>query len=402
MPETSGLKTRKRWRKTIAVSSALTLATAASIYWYTAHHEQRQQQETVTITLDDIEETVTSHGKLEPKEYVDVGAQVTGQLQKLYVEIGNDVTEGQLLAEIDPRLYVARVQANEANIRNLEAQRAGQQANIVFARQLFERNRELIKTNGVSEQDFQNSEFVFRQAVATADSISAQIEQVESTLRGDRANLSFTRIFAPIAGTVVQRTARLGQTLNANQTTPMILQLAKLDAMTVRAQVAEADITRIKLNMPVYFLTLGSGDRRWQATVRQILPSPETINNVVLYNVLVDVDNHDRQLMTGMSTQMFFLLGRAEKVPVIPVSALGRRRADLDDERGLAYEIHKQVDATSQPGIVHVGLQNRRFAEVRSGADVGDAIVLPNQHHGTETTGGRKDKGYTPPGVPRL
>jgi len=200
----------------------------------------------------------------------------------------------------------------------------------------------------------------------------------------------------------VQRTARLGQTLNANQTTPMILQLAKLDAMTVRAQVAEADITRIKLNMPVYFLTLGSGDRRWQATVRQILPSPETINNVVLYNVLVDVDNHDRQLMTGMSTQMFFLLGRAEKVPVIPVSALGRRRADLDDERGLAYEIHKQVDATSQPGIVHVGLQNRRFAEVRSGADVGDAIVLPNQHHGTETTGGRKDKGYTPPGVPRL
>ncbi|QPK64219.1 efflux RND transporter periplasmic adaptor subunit [Methylomonas sp. LL1] len=360
-----------------------------------------KNQTTLKVIVGDIEENVTAQGKLEPKEYVDVGAQVTGQLQKLYVDIGDDVTAGQLLVEIDPRVYAARVQADEANIKNLRAQLAGQQANVVFARQQFERNRELMKIKGVSEQDFQNSEFNLKKAVATADSIQAQIEQVQSTLSGDRANLSFTKIFAPMDGTVVTRTARLGQTLNANQTTPMILQLAKLDAMTVRAQVAEADVMRLKPDVPVYFTTLGSGGRRWHGTVRQILPSPEVVNNVVLYNVLVDVDNRDRQLMSGMSTQMFFVLGSAEQVTLIPVAALGARMADADNDKGRAYKV-KQVDGDGvTEKIVHVGLLNRRFAEARDGIEAG-AELLSAARLDDKTNGRKKDKGYPASGTPRL
>ncbi len=358
-------------------------------------------QSAVTVSIGDLEENVTAQGKLEPKEYVDVGAQVTGQLQKLYVDIGDNVSAGQLLVEIDPRVYAARVQADEANIKNLQAQLAGQQANVVFARQQFERNRELMKTKGISEQDFQNSEFNLKKAVATADSIQAQIEQVQSTLNGDRTNLGYTKIYAPMDGTVVTRTARLGQTLNANQTTPMILQLAKLDAMTVRAQVAEADVMRLKPDLPVYFTTLGAGDRRWQGKVRQILPSPETVNNVVLYNVLVDVDNADRQLMTGMSTQMFFVLGSAQQVPLLPTSALGVRVPEADNDRGRAFKV-KQITATGEREItIHVGLQNRRFVEVRDGLSDGDR-VLPVVKTEDKGNGKKKDKGYPQPGVPRL
>ncbi|MFI3121301.1 MAG: efflux RND transporter periplasmic adaptor subunit [Methylococcaceae bacterium] len=352
---------------------------------------------TVTVTLGDIEENVTAQGKLEPKEYVDVGAQVTGQLQKIYVQIGDNVSAGQLLAQIDPRIYAARVQADEANIKNLQAQLVGQQAQIVFSQQQYERNRQLLKTNGISQQDYQNAEFNLKKAVATADSIQAQIEQLQSALSGDKTNLGYTKIFASMDSTVVDQKAREGQTLNANQQTPTILQLAKLDTMTVRAQVAEADVMRLKPDLPVYFSTLGSGERRWQGKVRQILPTPEVINNVVLYNVLVDVDNHDRQLMTGMSTQMFFVLGKAEQVAQIPVSALGAHVRNEDNANGTAYRVKEVTEQGVQDKIVHVGLRTRRFAEIRDGVAVGAQLQTV-----ARSDDKKKDKGAPAAGVPRL
>ena len=378
MPRNTNARRNGFWRW-LYICGLLT-AIAAAYYWNQPSRTEQSQQTTAEVIIGDIEENVTAQGKLEAKEYVDVGAQITGQLQKIYVDIGDNVQVGQLLAEIDPRVYAARVQADEANIKNLQAQLAGQQAQIVFARQQFERNRELMKSRGVSEQDFQNSEYNLKKAIATADSLEAQIEQVQSTLTGNRTNLGFSKIFAPIDGTVVLRPARLGQTLNANQTTPTIMQLAKLDAMTVRAQVAEADVMRLKNDLPVYFSTLGSGERRWQGKVRQILPSPELINNVVLYNVLVDVDNRDRQLMTGMSTQMFFVLGRAEKVPLVPVSVLGARQPEHDNEKGRAYLVKLKTADTFQEKLVHVGLQTRRFAEIRDGFSLGDQLLVMQRY----------------------
>ena len=352
---------------------------------------------TVTVTLGEIEENVTAQGKLEPKEFVDVGAQVTGQLQKIYVQIGDNVSAGQLLAQIDPRIYAARVQADEANIKNLQAQLVGQQAQIVFSQQQYERNRQLLKTNGISQQDYQNAEFNLKKAVATADSIQAQIEQLQSALSGDKTNLGYTKIFASMDSTVVDQKAREGQTLNANQQTPTILQLAKLDTMTVRAQVAEADVMRLKPDLPVYFSTLGSGERRWQGKVRQILPTPEVINNVVLYNVLVDVDNHDRQLMTGMSTQMFFVLGKAEQVAQIPVSALGAHVRNEDNANGTAYRVKEVTEQGVQDKIVHVGLRTRRFAEIRDGVAVGAQLQTV-----ARSDDKKRDKGAPAAGVPRL
>ena len=157
---TSPLNKRKfAYRGWLLLLLLLLLASGGSYIWLQPEPSDDKAQQRVEVVVGDIEENVTAQGKLEPKEYVDVGAQVTGQLQKLYVDIGDDVKLGQLLVEIDPRVYAARVQADEANIKNLQAQLAGQQANVVFARQQYERNRELMKTKGVSEQDFKNSEF---------------------------------------------------------------------------------------------------------------------------------------------------------------------------------------------------------------------------------------------------
>src|SRR5262249_34081381 len=161
-----------------------------------------------------------------------------------------------------------------------------------------------------------------RSARAQIDVFKAQIEQTQSTLRGDQANLSYTKIYAPMSGTVVAQSAKQGQTLNANQQAPVIVRIADLSTMTVQSQVSEADVASLKPGMPVYFTTLGDTGKRWSGTLRQITPTPETVNNVVLYDALFDVDNRDGALMTQMTAQVFFVSAQAKDAVVVPVGAL--------------------------------------------------------------------------------
>jgi membrane fusion protein, macrolide-specific efflux system len=332
----------------------------------------------VAVEAGDIEETVTAQGKVEAKHFVDVGVQVSGQLKRLLVELGDEVKSGELIAEIDPRVYAARVAATTAERDTLKAQLAEQEAEIELARQLLERTRRLIESDAVSREELQNREAGLKVALARAAALRAQIEQVQSTLSGDVTNLGFTRIYAPMDGTVVVQSAREGQTLNANQQAPLVVQVANLDEMTVRAQVAEADVTRITPGGRVYFTTLGGKGRRWEGKVRQVLPTPEVINDVVLYNALVDVDNRDRQLLAGMTTQMFFVLAEASQVPLIPVKALRERQVEADKPPAEAWQVRVQKpDGSSELRTVQIGLKTRTRAEVRSGLSLGDQVQLP-------------------------
>ncbi|WP_435641064.1 efflux RND transporter periplasmic adaptor subunit [Micavibrio aeruginosavorus] len=327
-----------------------------------------------TTTVDDV---VTAQGKLEPRDYVDVGAQVSGQLEKIHFELGDVVKAGDLLAEIDPEVYETRVEADQARLKTLAAQRLQQEASVLQAQQKFDRNKKLVKAKAVSQENFQDAETALAIAQAQLAALDAQIAEAQSTLEGDQANLGYTKIYAPMDGTVVVQSVQEGQTLNASQQAPTLVQLANLDTMTVRAQVAEADIMRLKADMPVSFTTLGSQGRTWTGIVRQILPSPETINDVVLYNVLVDVDNKDRQLMTGMSTQMFFEINKAENVLALPVSALGKRVPDQDGEGTLAYSVRVVQGRKIEDRVVQIGLMNRTMAEVKSGLSAGNEVALP-------------------------
>ncbi|MGE0251879.1 MAG: efflux RND transporter periplasmic adaptor subunit [Dongiaceae bacterium] len=337
---------------------------------------KKAQQNFVRVVPGTIEETVTAQGRLESKEYVDVGAQVSGQLKKIHVEVGDVVKAGDLLAEIDPRIYQSRVEGEKARITTLQAQLAEQQAQVAFARSNLERNKKLIAAKAISQEALEDSETSLKVAESRLTSLRAQIEEAKSALEENQTNLGYTKIYAPISGTVITQTAREGQTLNASQQAPTLLQLANLDTMTVRAQVAEADVMRLKSAMPVYFTTLGSLERKWEGTIRQILPSPVIISDVVLYEVLVDVDNKDRQLMTGMSTQMFFQLGKAENVPVIPVAALGKRVPQQDTEAGQAYIVRVKEGANIAEKTVHIGMMNRNLAEIKDGISLGDEVAV--------------------------
>lgn len=359
----------------------LLLAVGGGLAWYRMQAAQQTSEASLgnaaKITIGSVEEVVTAQGKLETREYVDVGAQVSGQLKRVHVEIGDVVKKGQLLAEIDPRVYEARVEADLARLRTLRAQLAEQQAQIRFSKRVYERNQRLIAEQAVSQEALEDSETTWRVAEARAGSLEAQIEEAQSTLDGDRTNLTFTTIYAPIDGTVVLQSAQEGQTLNAVQSAPVVVQLADLDRMTVRAQVAEADVMRITPGQPAYFTTLGAMDERWQGTVRQVLPSPEVINEVVLYNALIDVDNRDRRLMTGMSVQVFFVLARADDVPLVPLAALGERVPAADREKAEAYRVQVKTGDGAAPRVVHIGIRNRRVGAVVDGLAAGDEVLLP-------------------------
>ena len=362
--------------------ATLLLAVAAAVIWWfffrtPATDPNMVTTTPVTIETGDIEDMVTAQGKLEPKQYVDVGAQVSGQIEKLYTEIGDVVKTGDLLAEIDPEIYESQVRADKAQLKTLNAQLVQQKAEVALAQLQFKRNAALIKTNAISRDAYEQTETALAVAKAEQDALSAQIEEAQSRLEGDEANLGYTKIYAPMDGTVVVQDTREGQTLNASQTAPTLMQIANLQTMTVRAQVAEADIPRLKEGVDVYFTTLGSDERKWEGKVRQVLPSPETVNDVVLYNVLIDVDNSDGGLMTGMSTQIFFVLGGAKGVPIIPVSALGRRMMKDDSDQGLAYEVTVRNGKTDTVKTIYVGLMDRSRAEVKSGLVAGDVVIPP-------------------------
>jgi macrolide-specific efflux system membrane fusion protein len=270
----------------------------------------------------DLEDTVTATGTLQPKDFVDVGTQVSGQLKKLLVEVGAVVKAGQLLAEIDPSVYQSKVDGDRAQLLNQHAQLADREAQLALARLQFTRQKNLDRENATTTEALQSAEATQQSALAQADAIRAQIKQTESTLRGDEANLGYTKIYAPIAGTVVSQAAKQGQTLNANQQAPIVMRIANLATMTVQAQVSEADVPKLHLGMDVYFTTLGGNTRRYYGKLRQIPPTPTVVNNVVLYDALFDVENPNQALMTQMTAQVFFVASSAKDAVLVPLAAL--------------------------------------------------------------------------------
>lgn len=366
-------RSRRRLGAIVAAAALLALGGWAAYHYLLA--EPAPQFRTAAVERGNLEATVTSLGSVKPRDYVDVGAQVSGQLKKVHVEIGDRVDKGQLLAEIDPTVFETRVSADRAKLTDLEAQLVQQQAEHKLVRQQDERNQRLLKINAISRDAVEQGETAVAVAAARIDSLKAQIAQARSTLDGDVANLGYAKIYAPMNGTVVSQTAIEGQTLNANQTAPVILRIADLETMTVWAQVAEADVVKLTPGMPVYFTTLGLPDRRWRASVRQIMPTPEVVNDVVLYNVLIDIGNPDRTLMTDMTAQIFFVLGEAKDALLVPVAAL---RPAQDGAEGV-YRVRVLTAQGIEQRKVRIGLQNRVSAEVLSGLAEGDIVVTGTQ-----------------------
>ncbi|SDV46058.1 efflux RND transporter periplasmic adaptor subunit [Chitinasiproducens palmae] len=355
----------------------------------------RESIETTTIRTGDIEVSVTALGTLQPRNYVDVGAQASGAIRRIAVQPGDAVRKGALLAEIDPAVQQARVDVARASLAALRAELAEQRAERELAGQRIARQRQMLADGATRLDDLQSAQATLRVAEARVAKLRAQIDGAMSGLAGDEAQLGYTRIYAPMSGTVVSLDAREGQTLNATYQTPRLLRIADLSRMTVWTQVSEADIGRITPDMRVYFTTLGgqtdAGPRRWSGRLRQILPAPprptdqderstaapaaQGAGKVVRYTVLVDVDNKDGALMPEMTAQVFFVTAAARAVTLAPMAAL-----QLGDAGRSEYRARVLSDGNVVTRQVKIGVHDRVSGEVLSGLRPGDALITSIKH----------------------
>jgi macrolide-specific efflux system membrane fusion protein len=340
---------------------------------------------TGAIVRGTLEDAVSATGTIQAKEYVDIGAQVSGILQKIHIQIGQTVKKGDLLAEIDPTLFQAQVVQGEATLDNLDAQMDAAKATLTLAEQRLTRNKNLLKSDAVSQDELNSSQADYSRAQAALESLGAQVDQAKGSLDATKANLDHTKIYAPISGSVTQIQAREGQTLNASQTAPILFRLANLDSMTVQAQVSEADIERIHTGMPVYFTTLGDPDTHHDSTVGVITSSSLSTTPPVFYNTIFDVPNEKHSLLPDMTAQVYFPMISRTNVLIMPLAALDYARHQLPASELRPVGKGKKPKPTKvfvlgdndKPEVVEVtlGIKNRVSAEVLSGLSDGDEVI---------------------------
>lgn len=375
------------------------LLVALAAWWLLRDGGDREPLATATVKRGDIEALVTATGVLQPRNFVDVGAQVSGQLEKLHVEVGDQVQAGDLLAEIDATVYLARVDGTRAQLRNQQALLKERQAQLSLAEIQLRRQQNLVRQAAGTREQVEVAEASLRSAEAQVEALQAQLEQTQSTLRAEEANLQYARIYAPMDGTVVSIEARQGQTLNAAQQTPILMRIADLATMTVQAQVSEADIGRLKLGMPVYFTTMGSQNRRWDGELSRIEPTPEVENNVVLYSALFDVPNDGGRLLPQMTAQVFFIAAQAENALVLPVAALRFEDRgvgapqDTDEGTRTAKVQVMGPGGQREERTVQVGVTDRVHAEIVSGLEEGEQVVIGLRATGQSSGGSMRIPG---------
>ncbi|AJG22743.1 macrolide transporter subunit MacA [Cupriavidus basilensis] len=325
---------------------------------------------TATVTRGDLEVTVLANGVLQPIRQVEVGAQVNGQLKSLKVKLGDKVKQGQLLAQIDPVLLENALRQANAAVASGKAQRDAKRSRLRQARLNWQRQRELQSQEAASRQDLEIAEADLRSLEAELLALDADIAQLSIKAESARIDLGYTRIVAPMDGEVVALTTLEGQTVVASYQVPTILKLANLDAMTVKAQVSEADVIRIADRQAVYFTIMGEPDRRYHASLQAIQPSPEKINNAVFFNALFDVPNPGRRLRIDMTAQVAIMLGEARNTLLVPLAALGPRGRDGSMEVRVL-----RPDQRVETVQVRTGLSNSAHAQVLSGLTQGDRVI---------------------------
>ena len=352
---------------------------------------------TARVTRADIQLLITATGTMEPRRYVDVGAQVSGQVKRIHVQVGDDVKRGQLLLEIDPDVQQAVVEGARASLASLQAQEVEQRIQMRLASQQLKRRRRLLKQDAATREDLENAEAALEMAQARIASLQAKMQETRATLRAEETRLSYTRIYAPMDGTVIALEAREGQTLNATYQTPRMMRIADLATMTVRTRVSEADVQGVTAGMPVWFsplvAQLGHEEppRRWHGKVRQVLPAPDlpagssqgdgsqdssasaTTPTVVNYTALFDVDNADGVLRPQMTAQVSFVARSAPGVLAVPMAALERKP---DAPPGTYQTRLRLADGSALQRTVRIGVTDLVLGEVLEGLDEGDEVLL--------------------------
>lgn len=428
----------------ILMIAAFILAAAAAAWYFFKPEAQPAEYISAEVSRGDIEDSVLATGVLEATKMVSVGAQVSGQVKKMHVALGDQVKQGQLIAQIDSVRQENDLKTAEASIKNQQAQLTVKQANLSKVEAEYKRQQAMYAQDATSRAELEAALAGYKTAQAEIASINAQIEQSRLTLATAKEDLGYTRIIAPMDGTIVAIVTEEGQTVNANQSAPTIVKLAKLNTMTVKAEISEADVMKVSEGQTVYFTTLGNSEKKHYATLRQVEPAPSSINNetssntssssstAVYYNALFDVPNEDGKLRIDMTAQVYIILDEARNVLTVPAAAVqaSNRRSKSGANTGSAEQQPRgegdaapasrpqrlqltaaekalveqgkaavatvrvvQADGTAKPQQVLLGLNNRVTVQVLRGLKQGEKVVIADGSDTSNDAAKRSSRG---------
>ena len=413
------------------VIALVIVALAALAYNFLKPKETTPNYLTATAEVGDIENNVMASGKVKALNTVDVGAQVSGEVTRLFVEVGDNVEKGDLIAQIDQvtqnntlsneqasleqseaALQSARAESlsRQAGLKSAYADLASRQSEYKQAQADFGRLQDLVAIDAISQQEYDTQATKVATAKAAVDNARAAIDTAKAAIVTTEANinsqqaalrksqtnvstaqedLSYTTIRAPMTGTVVSVTTEQGSTVNANQTAPTIVTLADLSTVRINAQISEADVINVTAGMPVYFNIIGNPDQKFDAILKAIEPAPESISETsstdaaIYYVGYIEVPNTDRRFRIDMTAQVYIIINQAKNTLLIPSAAL-----QAEDKR-------KNVDtANTDPNVktakvrvlrpngeviektVTTGINNRVNVQILSGLDKGDEVIL--------------------------
>lgn len=364
-------------------------ALALILIWFFLFKKDEETPNFITTKLQsgDIKSVVIANGEVYAQDLVDVGAQVSGQIKKLYVKVGDNVKKGDMIAQIDSEKQENEISKEKAQLVIYEANLKAAEIKAQNAKIQFLREQKLYKKDATSKEKLENAKNEAALSAANVKQIQAQIEQTKLALDTAETNLGYTKISAPLDGTIVSVPVEEGRTVNANQTTPTIVKIADLSKMEIRLQISEGDISLVKVGQNVEYTILSALDDIKKAEISSIDPALTSLsdgsydktnlngsnssNEAVYFYAKVLVDDNDGFLKIGMTTQNTIIVNEAKNVNFITSSAIQK---DKNNERFVWI----LKDKTPTKTMVKIGISDNLNTQILSGINKNDEIIISN------------------------
>ncbi len=361
----------------------LLLAAAAAIGVYYRYFQVEEEISYITqpVKRQSVQKVVNATGEVHAVDLVTVGAQTTGQIEKLYVDVGQKVKKGDMIAEIDSTTQQNEVDINKVRLKSYEAQLRAAKTSLAIAEKQYERMQTLKKQNAASEEDLENAKDVYETALSKVAEVEASLKETEISLSTAETNLGYTKITAPLDGTVVSVPVKEGQTVNSAMDTPTIVQIADLSRMEILMEISEGDVSHVRAGNKVRYYTLADMDNVKETTLKSIDPGLTQLTDgqytdtevvesseAIYYYGRLEVPNEDGHLRIGMTTQNVIYVESAENVLTVPSVAI---RSDAD---GKYVEV--LTPAGAERRAVETGVSDDLNVEIKSGVRNGEEVIL--------------------------
>ena len=379
-------------KKRFFILLGLAVAAGAAYYFFSSNNKQETTYLTESVTRGDVEKTVVASGSVESVNEVDVGAQASGKITKLYVKLGQEIKKGEMIADIDSTTQINTLNTKKAALVSYQAQLKAKKTAYDVALSSYNRLSKLYTQKATSLDSLNIAKSTLDNAKAEMEAIEANSKQDEIAVNTAETNVGYTKITAPMDGTVISVPVSEGQTVNANQTTPTIVTIADLSKMKIKPEISEGDITKVKAGQEVSFTILSDSQTVYHSVIDSVDPANTTTSDssstsssvssgsssttsAIYYYANVLIDNPDRTLRIGMTTENNIKIANAKDVLLVSNMAIQKR-----DGKSFVNVLNDKNQPEQRE--VETGVQNDFHTEIKSGLNEGEKVIVSQVANG--------------------